>query len=230
VNKFLALLRKTRAAHAAPLSWDQYLAGLDRKKRRVLKLDLRRLPRDGKHCVICSDAFPKPRSNKRYCDKECKVVADTASTWAGLRFVAWLRDSGECVSCGAWTKTAWRGRHFVSWKGTVGKGRRIRKDSWAFRVATLLGVLDSKLPKSLTGKYEKDARSAEIDHIKPIFRGGDPFDLLNLQTLCGGCHRGKTSKDLTGPKRKKQLAAKKVEFRPGSYADLDAWFGSVNLK
>ena len=35
----------------------------------------------------------------------------------------------------------------------------------------------------------------ECDHIKPLQRGGDPFDMANLQTLCGGrdgCHAAKT--------------------------------------
>ena len=32
----------------------------------------------------------------------------------------------------------------------------------------------------------------ECDHIKPLHRGGGPFDLENLQTLCRACHVAKT--------------------------------------
>lgn len=32
----------------------------------------------------------------------------------------------------------------------------------------------------------------EVDHITPLRNGGLPFDLDNLQSLCGGCHSRKT--------------------------------------
>lgn len=31
-----------------------------------------------------------------------------------------------------------------------------------------------------------------VDHIEPLERGGDPFDPMNLQALCGECHRLKS--------------------------------------
>ena len=33
----------------------------------------------------------------------------------------------------------------------------------------------------------------EVDHILRVQDGGAPYDLANLQTLCRGCHVGKTS-------------------------------------
>lgn len=35
----------------------------------------------------------------------------------------------------------------------------------------------------------------EIDHIVPISRGGDPFDLRNLQSLCSSCHSRKSASE-----------------------------------
>ena len=32
----------------------------------------------------------------------------------------------------------------------------------------------------------------ECDHVVPLDRGGDPWDLANLQTLCRRCHIEKT--------------------------------------
>ena len=32
----------------------------------------------------------------------------------------------------------------------------------------------------------------EVDHIKPLFRGGDAWDHDNLQALCRSCHMEKT--------------------------------------
>ena len=33
----------------------------------------------------------------------------------------------------------------------------------------------------------------ECDHVRPLHRGGDPYDPANLQTLCRGCHVAKTA-------------------------------------
>lgn len=35
----------------------------------------------------------------------------------------------------------------------------------------------------------------EIDHIKPISEGGEPFDIENLQSLCVSCHAKKSAKE-----------------------------------
>ena len=32
----------------------------------------------------------------------------------------------------------------------------------------------------------------ECDHIRPLWKGGDPWKLANLQSLCRGCHIEKT--------------------------------------
>ena len=39
----------------------------------------------------------------------------------------------------------------------------------------------------------------EVDHVRPIHRGGDMYDLSNLQVLCVRCHIDKTRAErLTG--------------------------------
>lgn len=42
---------------------------------------------------------------------------------------------------------------------------------------------------------ERSGRPAQVDHIKPINKGGESIDPANLQTLCYKCHAIKTSKD-----------------------------------
>ena len=47
------------------------------------------------------------------------------------------------------------------------------------------------------GKYAR-----EVDHVIPLFRGGAPYDMDNLQTLCGGrdgCHARKTASENRRP-------------------------------
>ena len=36
------------------------------------------------------------------------------------------------------------------------------------------------------------AGQLEVDHIRPLSKGGEPWDFDNLQTLCRGCHIAKT--------------------------------------
>ncbi len=38
--------------------------------------------------------------------------------------------------------------------------------------------------------------ATEVDHIRPIEDGGDPWDRANLQPLCHVCHSRKTADDL----------------------------------
>lgn len=42
------------------------------------------------------------------------------------------------------------------------------------------------------GKY---VLADSVDHIKPLFLGGSPYDWNNLQSLCGKCHSEKNKKE-----------------------------------
>ena len=39
----------------------------------------------------------------------------------------------------------------------------------------------------------------ECDHVTPLDRGGDPWDMANLQTLCRTCHIRKTAAENRKP-------------------------------
>lgn len=41
-------------------------------------------------------------------------------------------------------------------------------------------------------KCERRGR-LEVDHIKPLYQGGDQYAIANLQTLCRPCHFAKTA-------------------------------------
>lgn len=47
-------------------------------------------------------------------------------------------------------------------------------------------------------KCQKAGR-LEVDHVKPLNKGGDAWDLANLQTLCRGCHIAKTKSEQAKP-------------------------------
>ncbi len=46
----------------------------------------------------------------------------------------------------------------------------------------------------------------EVDHIRPLRQGGAAYDLGNLQTLCRGCHIGKTRAENRRPLTPAEIA------------------------
>ena len=44
----------------------------------------------------------------------------------------------------------------------------------------------------------KAAGRFEVDHVIPLSKGGEPYDLENCQTLCRPCHFDKTTRDQGG--------------------------------
>ena len=52
----------------------------------------------------------------------------------------------------------------------------------------------------------------ECDHVDPLQRGGDPFDMDNLQTLCRGCHIAKTRRE-NGERRDRTMTDADREWR-----------------
>ena len=53
----------------------------------------------------------------------------------------------------------------------------------------------------------------ECDHIHPLERGGKPYALGNLQTLCRGCHIAKTRAENTRPDPAREAWRALVEER-----------------
>ena len=45
------------------------------------------------------------------------------------------------------------------------------------------------------------AGALEVDHIRPLYKGGAALDMGNLQTLCRACHIAKTRAENTAPYR-----------------------------
>ena len=44
-----------------------------------------------------------------------------------------------------------------------------------------------------------DRYGNEVDHVIPIWRGGDPWEPSNLQCLCRGCHIAKSASEARRP-------------------------------
>ena len=62
--------------------------------------------------------------------------------------------------------------------------KNLNRRKWA---ALRLRMLERANWRCGCGRYGN-----EVDHIRPLRAGGDPYDESNLQVLCGGCHAAKT--------------------------------------
>jgi 5-methylcytosine-specific restriction protein A len=42
---------------------------------------------------------------------------------------------------------------------------------------------------------DKVSSASQVDHIRPVSKGGEFFDIENLQPLCNSCHASKSAKE-----------------------------------
>lgn len=54
---------------------------------------------------------------------------------------------------------------------------------------------DKNICQSCEQPIERTGKPAQVDHIKPINKGGESINPNNLQTLCYRCHSAKSAKD-----------------------------------
>ena len=48
----------------------------------------------------------------------------------------------------------------------------------------------------------------EVDHVKPLFQGGEPFELGNLSSQCRDCHKKKSTQENGGGPGPERMAWK----------------------
>ena len=61
-----------------------------------------------------------------------------------------------------------------------------------------------------------DVWADDLDHIRPLSRGGKPFDIRNCQLLCRAHHRSKTARENSGRKRATPLTDERGRPLPPS--------------
>lgn len=64
---------------------------------------------------------------------------------------------------------------------------------------------------SLAGKYTP---ATEVDHVIPMREGGAPFDMLNLQSVCGAHHSMKTRAEQLGIEPSTRIKGASVSGMP----------------
>lgn len=163
------------------------------KERYVPVAELNHIIReDGtKGCIWCGDPLKTKHHMQRYCkDKMC---SKSAYAWASPQkeegmFFLMVRQNWCCNICGYDYKPFIESNIIDKFYGThtsyFGKSGDYRKEFSFFVLRRLKEMIDPKL-------------KPEVDHIVPIFKGGQSIGLANHQVICYYDHKGKTSKDLS---------------------------------
>lgn len=147
-----------------------------------------------KRCVWCLG--PLSGMQRRWCGEAC---ISSASAWAypqkeyGLG-VLMIRQGFKCNICafdwGVIVEEMFK-------QPRIPYGASEVKDTWRTTFSYWLMV---RL-KNHMHDHDK-AHRLEVDHIIPIYKGGQSLGLENHQILCFNCHKSKTKKDLSGKRKK----------------------------
>lgn len=143
-----------------------------------------------KLCAWCAET--EIFRNTKYCSSDC---SESAMAWAypqkedSLRFLL-SRQDWKCLTCnydysGHLSEIVDRNNARTHSYSHVTKD--YSKLSWFF-----FKRLKDKVP---------DERRPEVDHVIPIYKGGQSLGFENHQILCSSCHREKTKKDLSGKRK-----------------------------
>jgi hypothetical protein len=177
-----------------PTKYSRILEKTQTFKERALKLSRYSLvpEEDGRRlCMWCGESELKGSKLKKYCSPEC---SEAMFCWAqpqkgnGLHCLM-VRQKWECQLC-----------HFDY------KPIRDRVIDYFSRKNWLVPSFgkdsSERFMKVFKGACLPDQKP-EVDHIVPIYKGGQSLGLDNHQAICYACHKIKTKVDLSG-KRKKE--------------------------
>ena len=126
-------------------------------------------PRAEGFCLWCGMDLKLVNDRRRtsYCCSEHSIKYNSHFDWQfGVKSFIFQRDNYTCVECGI-SLEEWQSKPYIE---------------------------RHKISKELIIKPYQSF--LEVDHIKPVKMGGNPFDHSNLQTLCQKCHKAKTKIDI----------------------------------
>lgn len=138
-------------------------------------------------CVWCGEVRLN-HGNQKYCSRTCST---NAMAWAypqkeeGL-FILLVRQNWKCNVCNHDWQPLAQSIHQAMYDRGGDPFKLGEEYDWG-------------LTKRLKSRCDKK-NAPEVDHIIPIFKGGQSLGLDNHQCICYSCHKSKTSKDLTKEK------------------------------
>lgn len=164
-------------------------------KKRIFNLSSIKLPEGlKKKCVWCLGELKG--AQRRWCGNDC---VESAQAWGnpqkeyGLGILL-IKQDFKCKSCqfdyGVVIEEMYK-------MPRIPYGLKEIKDKW--RTALSFNLI-RRLKQHMHQFYP--LRKPEVDHIVPIYKGGLPLDVDNLNCLCYTCHKVKTKQDLSGKRSK----------------------------
>lgn len=174
---------------------------------RILSGAIERDPRKG----ICDhpDCDEKLPSRRRsFCSDNCGDLFFTENNWAGIRFLVFIKNLGKCQKCNK-NLVFNKDQQFISFEKINHFGlynlpnkklsEKYLKGEIFIHIQTNLTppTKENRFGTWCSGNCIRNL-GVEIDHIHAIYKGGDPLDIENMQTLCNECHKGKTRSDRKG--------------------------------
>jgi len=148
---------------------------------------------DGRRmCLWCGEVELKGSKLKKYCSPEC---SEAIFAWAqpqkenGLHALM-VRQDWQCNACHFDYKPIRDKVHLIYYSGRV-------------RIPNF-GADDSQRYMKRFKRECPRAHRPEVDHVVPIYKGGQSLGLANHQAICYSCHKTKTKVDLSGKRNKQE--------------------------
>lgn len=146
-------------------------------------------------CRWCQKEVPPKR--KTVCSSECENELNIRTSSSYARRQVRKRDKHVCSNCGVNTDRLRKviiklcDRFYIRQTGKEPYNTHEVRKKYEKQFD---GFLKYFLDKYKWFKYS--GHLWEMDHIVPVYKGGGSCGLDNLTTLCLGCHKEKTKKDL----------------------------------
>ncbi|XP_047211461.1 DNA annealing helicase and endonuclease ZRANB3 isoform X2 [Girardinichthys multiradiatus] len=152
-------------------------------------------------CLSCQQACPTTGGawDTRFCSHRCQEEFQLRSSQAYMRSRVLEAEQGICQHCGL-------NAHELFLKvrdAPASKRKEMLENTWLAQLP--LKQLNEMIRAPVEGDFW------QVDHIRPVYRGGGQCSLDNLQTLCTACHKARTA--LQAKERsqmRKSAAASKV--------------------
>lgn len=160
------------------------------RERRINLSDLNAVPlENGKGCVWCCKKLTGKA--RKWCSNECSSMA---WAWAnpqkeGSLHIILARQDFKCNHC-----------QYDYMPYVEDSLKYVNRVHLTIEPSKIKEQISERLMQILKYKVPTDHRP-EVDHIMPIYKGGQPLGIDGLQAICYSCHKIKTKKDLSGKRK-----------------------------
>ncbi|KAM4710695.1 DNA annealing helicase and endonuclease ZRANB3 [Anableps anableps] len=152
-------------------------------------------------CLSCQQACPTTAGawDTRFCSHRCQEEFQLRSSQTYMRSCVLEAEQGICQHCGL-------NAHELFLKvrdAPASKRKEMLENTWLAQLP--LKQLNEMIRAPVEGDFW------QVDHIRPVYRGGGQCSMDNLQTLCTTCHKARTAQQARERSQmKKSAAASKV--------------------